>query len=70
MNEDITHKNRLAAQALINDLSRPVLSHFIDGQNYLRQDSATISNRSPIDDTELNQTAQGTEADVNMASLS
>jgi acyl-CoA reductase-like NAD-dependent aldehyde dehydrogenase len=70
MNADITQKNRLTAQALIDDLSQPVLSHFIDGQNYVRKDSATISNRSPFDDSELNQTALGTEADVNMASLS
>jgi 5-carboxymethyl-2-hydroxymuconic-semialdehyde dehydrogenase len=70
MNADISIKNRTTAQALIDDLSQPVLSHFIDGQNYLRKDSATIANRSPIDDSELNQTALGTEADVNMASLS
>lgn len=70
MNADIAQQNRLKTQGLIDALSTPVLSHFIDGKNYLRQDSATISNRSPVDDTELNKTAQGIEADVAMASLS
>ena len=70
MNADIAQQNRSQAQTLIDALSTPVLSHFIDGQNYLRQDGATISNRSPVDDTELNQTAQGNEADVATASLS
>ena len=70
MNADIAQQNRLKAQSLIDALSTPVLSHFIDGQNYLRQGGSTISNRSPVDDTELNQTAQGNEADVATASMS
>jgi len=62
--------NRLKAQALIDALAAPVLPHIIDGKACTSIDGQTSSNRSPVDGSELNKTALGSEADVSAASLS
>jgi 5-carboxymethyl-2-hydroxymuconic-semialdehyde dehydrogenase len=62
--------NRLKAQSLIDALAAPVLPHIIDGKPRTSIDGKTSSNRSPVDGSELNQTALGSEADVSAASLS
>ena len=56
------------AQQLINDMSDPILGHFINGESRASVDGAGFENHSPVDGRVLNRTARGSQADVHAAS--
>jgi len=56
------------AQQLINDMSDPILGHFINGESRASVDGASFENHSPVDGRVLNMTARGSQADVHAAS--
>ena len=56
------------AQQLINDMSDPILGHFINGESRASVDGVGFENHSPVDGRVLNRTARGSQADVHAAS--
>jgi len=62
--------NNEKAQALIKQLAHPVLGHFIHGKEVASLSGKVFTNKSPIDGTNLNETAMGDKEDVAAASKS
>jgi len=62
--------NNEKAQALIKQLAHPVLGHFIHGKEVASLKGKVFINKSPIDGTNLNETAMGDVEDVAAASKS
>ena len=62
--------NNEKAQALIKQLAHPVLGHFIHGKEVASLNGKVFTNKSPIDGTNLNETAMGDVEDVTAASKS
>ena len=62
--------NNEKAQALIKQLAHPVLGHYIHGKEVASLNGKVFTNKSPIDGTNLNETAMGDVDDVAAASKS
>ena len=62
--------NNEKAHALIKQLAHPVLGHFIHGKEVPSLSGKVFTNKSPIDGTNLNETAMGDVEDVAAASKS
>jgi len=62
--------NNEKAQALIKQLAHPVLGHFIHGKEVASLSGKVFTNKSPIDGTNLNETAMGDAQDIAAASKS
>ena len=62
--------NKEKAQTLIEQLAHPVLGHFIDGKAVPSLSGKVFTNKSPIDGSDLNETAMGDVEDVAAASKS